>query len=350
MKKIFFSFITFAAVGAAQAQNNPGVAQADANRAQRATEHALQPLLPGDSLPALYDGESEDVGPQSVLRVKKMPWFRATVDAQSFYTDNMLYSEHDEQSAGVAVTTLEGALMTKPCITPFASYRGELGYRHQFYNYFGNDDVVVQEFSPTGNPKSFDAQDFDFDSSTFFANLSAQTKHYQFGLGFDYTRLFGFKDLRNNNYDEFYSEAVPRWSVQRNFRICDRSQLSLAYLGSYHFTDEDEPLIDAPGFIDFSGVPEDRSERWEHTFLAAYTVALPCSIAVQPYYRFQFNDFEHTDNYLIHTAGFSAGWYPCEKFSVRGFVGYNWSNASDSRVAEYEKLDAGGGLTATFRF
>jgi hypothetical protein len=349
MKKISFALIACASVVAAQAQSNPGVAQADNTRAQRATDHILQPVLPGDSLPLLYDGESEDVGPQSVLRAKKTPWFRATVDVQSFYTDNMLYTEDDEQSAGVAVTTLEGALMTKPCITRFASYRAELGYRHQFYNYFGNDDVVVQEFSNPGNRSRYDAEDFDFDSSTFFANLTAQTKHYQFGLGLDYTKLFGFKELRDDNYDEFYSEVVPRWSVQRNFRVCSRSQVSLAYLGSYHFTDEDQPLIDASDFFIFD-VRDDRSERWEHTFLAAYTVALPCSIAVQPYYRFQFNDFEHTENYLIHTAGFSAGWYPCENFSVRGFVGYNWSDASDSRVAEYEKLDAGGGLTATLRF
>jgi hypothetical protein len=349
MKNISFAFIACATVAAAQAQSNPGVAQADNTRIQRATDQVLQPVLPGDSLPPLYDGESEDVGPQSVLRAKKTPWFRATVDVQSFYTDNMLYTEDDEQSAGVAVTTLEAALMTKPCITRFASYRAELGYRHQFYNYFGNDDVVVQEFSNPGNRSRYDAKDFDFDSSTFFANLTAQTKHYQFGLGLDYTKLFGFKELRDDNYDEFYSEVVPRWSVQRNFRVCSRSQVSLAYLGSYHFTDEDQPLIDSSDFFIFD-VRDDRSERWEHTFLAAYTVALPCSIAVQPYYRFQFNDFEHTDNYLVHTAGFSAGWYPCENFSVRGFVGYNWSDASDSRVVEYEKLDAGGGLTATLRF
>jgi hypothetical protein len=349
MKKITFTLVAAAAVFTAQAQNNPGVPQADTTRAQRETERTLPSLQPGDSLPALFDGESEDVGPQSVLRAKKIPWFRATIDAQSFYTDNMLYSERDEQSAGVAVTTLEGALMTKPCITRFASYRGEFGYRHQFYNYFGNNDVVVKTFTNPGQERSYDARDFDFDSSTFFGNLTAQTKHYQFGLGLDHTRLFGFKDLRNNNYDEFYSEVVPRWSMQRNFRVCKRSQISLAYLGSYHFTDEDAPLIDAPSFYGFK-VRDDRSERWEHTLLAAYTVALPGSIAVQPYYRFQFNDFEHTDNYLIHTAGFSAGWYPCENFSLRGFVGYNWSDASDSRVAEYEKLDAGGGLTATLRF
>lgn len=345
MKNILSLLALGATLSVAQAQINPGVNQSDTTRAQRATENALPALHPGDTLPALFDGESEDVGPQSVLRAKKTPWLRVGLDVQSFYTDNMLYTEHDKKDAGVAVTTVEGALMTKPYITRFASYRGELGYRHQFYNYFGNDKVLEQT-SSVGQPVHYDAQDFDFDSSTFFANLTAQTKHYQFGLGLDYTRLFGFKDLRKNNYDEFYSDASPHWSVQRNFRVCNRSQLSFAYLGSYHFTHEDAPLVDGTGVK----VRDDRSQRWEHTFLAAYTVALPCSLAAQPYYRFQLNDFEHTDNYLIHTAGFSLGWYPCENFSVRGFVGYNWSDAKNSLVAEYEKLDAGGGLTATWRF
>src|SRR5205085_1077 len=137
--------------------------------------------------------------------------------------------DRDEKSAGVAVTSLEAALTTPSCVTRFASYRAEVGYRHQFFNYFGKHDVSSR----------FDAEDFDFDSSTAFASVLAQTKHYQFRFGFDYTRLLGFEPLRSDEYDEFYREYVPRWSVQRNFRVCDKSQLSLAYLGSYHFSDEE---------------------------------------------------------------------------------------------------------------
>jgi hypothetical protein len=348
MKTIFIILTGLMALCSVHAQGNPGVTQADASRQHKATEQALSDVRPGETLPPLYEGESEDVGPQSVLRQKKTPWLRASLDVQAFYTDNMLYQERDENSAGVAVTSIEGAFMTRPCITRLASYRTEVGYRHQFFNYFGNDDITVRSQTPIG-AAHFDAEDFDFDSSTFFANLQAQTKHYQFGLGLDYTRLFGFKPLRNNDYDEFYSEVVPRWSVQRNIRVCNRSMVTLAYLGSYHFTDEDPPVINGNGLL-LTGLKDYRSKRWEHTLLAAYTVSLPFNLAAQPYYRFQFNDFEHADNYLIHTVGFSAGWYPCESFSVRGFVGYNWSDASDSRVAEYEKLDAGGGVTATLRF
>jgi len=350
MKNNWFLILALIAASTLQAQNNPvpnpAVPQADTTRMQRDTEKVMRDAQPGDSVPSLYEAENEDVGPQSILRQKKHQWFRGSADAQMFFTDNMLYTEHNKKDAGVAVTSLEGALMTPPCITALASYRAEVGYRHQFFNYFGHDDVA------RNGARQLDASDFDFDSSTVFANLTAQTKHYQFGAGVDYTRLYGFEPLRHHDYDEFYSEIVPRWSVQRNFRVCDKSMLSLAYLGSYHFTDEDPPLIDAstPSYIHLRKISASRSERWEHTFLAAYTVALPHHFTVQPYYRFQLNDFRMTDNYMIHTVGVSAGWYPCANFSLRGFVGYNWSDADNSQAVEYTKLDAGGGVNATLRF
>ena len=342
MKKTSFALFALVVATALQAQVNPGVAQADHNQTQRDTEKVLRAAQPGQALPALYEDESADVGPQSVLRAIKQPWFRGTLDAQAFYTDNMFYQNKGEQSAGVAVTSLEAAFMTRPCITPYASYRAEVGYRHQFFNYFGHENVQG----------ALDVSDFDFDASTAFAKVTAQTKHYQFGIGVDYTRLLGFKPVRADDYDEFYSEVVPRWSVQRNFRICDRSMVSLAYLGSFHFTDEAPPVIDpsTPSYIHLTGLADDRSERWEHTFIAAYSVALPHHFVAQPYYRFQFNDFVNTDNYLIQTVGLSVGWYPCANFSLRSFAGYNWSLAENSDAVEYTKLDVGAGVSATIRF
>jgi hypothetical protein len=322
------------------AQNNSAVNQATTVQQQQQTTKLLNELSQGDNVPPLYSEEDADVGPQSVLRKRKNTWFRMSADAQLFYTDNMNYREQDEarREAGVAVSTLEAALTSPSCITRFASYRGELGYRHQFFNYLG------------GNGRD----DFNFDSSTAFADMIAQTKHYQFRAGFDYTRLLGFESLRMDDYCDFYTEYVPRWSVQRNIRVCDRSMVSLAYLGSYHFTDEKAPVIFSPSPIDpnllDSLFPSDRSERWEHTFLAAYSVALPHHFVAQPYYRFQYSEFVNADDCLrLHTVGLGIGWIPCENFSVRGFVGYNWQDASNSN-AEYEKLDAGGGINLTFRF
>jgi len=333
MKAIRAFPLCLAAASVAFAQNNPAVSQADLNRQQRDTARVLD-LKPGDTVDALYAEEDADVGPQSVLRKRKPTWFRVALDSQVFYTDNMHFSDDNERDAGVAVTSVEAALTTPVCITRFASYRAEAGYRHQFFNYIG------------GNGRD----DFDFNSSTAFGDVIAQTKHYQFRAGLDYTRLLGFEPIYEDDYEDFYTEVVPRWSVQRNIRICDRSMVSLAYLGSYHFTDEEDPLITAPPFVVLPSLDDDRSERWEHTFIAAYSVALPANLVAQPYYRFQYTDFANLGEDLrLHTVGFGLGWIPCENFALRGFVGYNWQDASISS-AEYEKLDAGGGVNVTFRF
>ena len=105
-------------------------------------------------------------------------------DAQVFYTDNMLFEADGEKNAGVAVATVEAAFMTPPCITPLASYRAEVGYRHQFFNYFGDDDVA-STWQGVGRRR------FRFRFLDRVCETRAQTKHYQFGIGFDYTRLLG---------------------------------------------------------------------------------------------------------------------------------------------------------------
>ncbi len=353
MNKLVLLTLLMTALAAA-AQNNPAVNQAAAAQQNR----EVRDLAPGDTIPPLYEEEDSDLGPQTVLRKKKPAWFRGSVDAQVFFTDNLLYENNGEDDGGVAVTSLEAALMTQPCITRFASYRAEIGYRHQFFNYFGHDDVAA----------GLDAEDFDFDSSTAFVSILAQTKHYQFRFGADYTRLLGFEPIRNDDYEEFYREAVPRWSVQRNFRVCDRSLVSLAYLGAYHFSDDDIPVVLSPfgpprGFL-HRNFPDDRGERWEHTFIASYSVRLPHNLVAQPYYRFQYTDYvnpqpsfgrfgavtEFDESLFLHTVGLSLGWFPCENFSARAFAGYNWQEADENSANEYEKLDIGGGVAATLRF
>ena len=313
------------------AAQTPAVNQADTARQQRETLRLLDDVVPGKTMPSLYSDEESDIGPQSVLRKLRHRWFRGSYDGQVFYTDNVLYRDADKRDGGVIVNTVEAALTTPPLITGLASYRAEAGYRHQFFNYFGPEGI----------------DNLDFNGSTVFADILAQTKHYQFRVGADYTRLLGYEPRVVDDWEEFYSEFVPRWSVQRNLRVCDRSMLSFGYLGSYHFSDEDAvPLSLFPPVSGF----EDRNERWEHAAVAAYSVALPHDFVVQPYYRFQFTDFVVREkSEFLHTAGLSVGWFPCEYFSARLFANYNW-NDSDLRARDYEQFNGGGGVNLTFRF
>jgi hypothetical protein len=352
MRKFALGLALTATAFSTTAQDNPAVTQTDAVRQQREARTLLDDLGPGDAVPALYKEEDEDLGPQAVLRKRKHRWFRASVDSQMFYTDNMFFRKDSDIDAGVLVNTGEAALMTPPAITRFASYRAEVGYRHQFFNYFGEDEPV--SFGPGIIGPPLYREDFNFQSSTAFASLLAQTKHYQFRAGFDYTRLISSEEMEpvRGEDEEFYREYVPRWSVQRNFRLCNWSQFSVAYLGAYHFADEDPVFFFNPG----SGVErglEDRGSRWEHAAVAALSVALPHNLVAQPYYRFQYVDFDSLTRSsvteFLHTAGFGLGWYPCENFSARVFANYNW-NTSDVLAREYEQLNVGGGLNLTLRF
>jgi hypothetical protein len=355
MKILGLILVLGIASSVARGQNNAAVSQSETVRQQSQVEQTRSGLAPGQNVPDLFDEEGADVGPQSILRKRKHRWLRLSADEQVYYTDNMLFENEDTTifsgrpdpvEAGVSVATLEAALQTPPCVTRFASYRAEAGYRHQFFNYFG-DDEELRQFGFV--PRPIQLSDFDFDASTAFAQLLAQTAHYQFRVGFDYTRLIGdgqARFLKDDDYFEFYREYVPRWSVQRNFRVCDRSQFSVGYFGSYHFADE-EPTTFGGGF-------EDRSERWEHATIVSYSVALPGDFVVQPYYRFQYTDFtsdlfEDGFSEFLHTAGLGIGWYPCANFSARLFANYNW-NDSDSIFREYEQFNAGGGVNLTLRF
>ena len=133
MKKLTFGVVLATAAFSVEAQNNPSVTQADTVRQQRQIKNAVIDLGAGDEVPALYAEEDLDIGPQSILRKRKHHWVRASVDGQAYYTDNMFFVKDGDIDAGVAVTTGEAALMTPTCVTRWASYRAEVGYRQCEY-------------------------------------------------------------------------------------------------------------------------------------------------------------------------------------------------------------------------
>jgi predicted porin len=55
-------------------------------------------------------------------------------------------------------------------------------------------------------------------------------------------------------------------------------------------------------------------------------------------------------NDLYNTVGLAVVYNFNEWASVRAFVSYENRNSSDDSVADYNKLDAGGGLTFMARF
>src|ERR1039457_5109643 len=95
---IAFGVCLLAGVGIAGAQTPGAIDQVEnVQLRQQLDQAAQQKFDAGASVPELYPGDDQDVGPQSVLRIKpSQPLFEAMADAQYFYTDNMFLNDHNK--------------------------------------------------------------------------------------------------------------------------------------------------------------------------------------------------------------------------------------------------------------
>ena len=331
------------AIQSARAQITGAMQQADTAEERRQREQTAQSYAAGESAPELYDGESSDVGPQSVLKLKpRKTWFEAMADAQYFYTDNMFLTEHNKQAADVLVSTAQFALAPTPYPLADGTFAPRLGYRHQWFD-FGlakpGPEISVLDFQThTIRPGHLD--DFDFNAQTVFADGRWSRNHWIIEGGFDFTRLMTTAD-----YLEFYKEYVPRIGVQRLLPVTDRTAFSLGYTGDYRFTD-------APTF--FRAFDRDFDDRTDHAFSASLTQVLCAHAILQPYYQFKYTHFTHssvgTRNDYLNSVGLALYCIVCPNFEIRGYFDYSRRNSDNSAVAAYRQLDAGGGVNVTFKF
>ena len=328
--RVIAVFATTVVLGHAQAQTPGAIDQVDSVQKRRALERpAEMTFKDGDSAPELYPGEASDVGPQSVLRIKpRRKWFDAQADVQYFWTDNMFLTRNNKQDADVLVSTAQFALAPTPFEYCDGTFAPRVGYRHQWYDFglFGN--------KLDGTPLKLNA--FDFNAQTLFADIRRTDEHWVLEAGFDYTRL-----MQTANYEDFYHEAVPRWAVYYVARPCEKSVFSIGYEGDYRFSRAEVSIL---------GVNEHLNDRTDHGLVANYTFAVNKHAVVQPYYRFKYTHFTkvNQEDYL-NSFGLAIYAIVCSNFDVRAFVGYELRRSSVG-AAEYNKLDAGGGLMATIRF
>ena len=318
------------AVREGTAQVPGALEQVDSAQQRRAAEQSARATFQeGGPAPELFPGETSDVGPQSVLKMKpRQTLFEAVADAQYFYTDNMFLSEHNKQEAGVLVSTAQFALAPTAYQLGPCSFSPRVGYRHQWYD-FGLDGARL-------NGSTLRLNEFDFNAQTAFADAQWTHENWICGVGFDFTRL-----LTTSHYDEFYKEYVPRWGVQRLFPLCDKAVFSLGYEGDYRFSE---------GKTFFN---TDFNDRTDHALFALCTLELCQYALIQPYYRFKYTRFtaETERQDYLHSVGVALYCFITPQLSLRAFAGYDWKK-SDGRDAgsEYDQLEAGGGVNLTLRF
>lgn len=276
--------------------------------------------------PELYPGESADVGPQYLLiqQMMRRSWVEGALDVQYYYTSNALLTERDKIDTGLLVSTAWAAFAP----TPFALGDGQLairaGYREQMYLY-GLDSTDNQ------------LNNFDFDVATVFAGARwLWREQWVFGLGTEYNRYLSHE----NDWNEFYTELLLAWGVERVFSFSERTQLVLGYAGGYHWTHTD-PIPTS-----------DVNDRLDSILSLTLTQEILPQLLLQPYYRFQVAQYsqsgDRTD--LFHTVGLSLSYLFTEWASVRVFASYEVRNSDDDSVQDFQNLNAGGGVSFVLRF
>jgi len=347
-KSIFlFGFYLVLALGAARAQMPNASQQVDSVQRRSQIESVSSSLAGTNAVPEFYGGETGDVGPQSVLQFKHpRTYIEASADEQYFYSDNVFLANQGKKGAHVLVSTVSVTLAP----TPYAFAGGQLsprvGYQQQWFNYglLGSDMVHIYDPSKTPSIYYTGIGKFDFNVSTIFSDIAWRWQNWSFTFGGDYRRL-----LDSGNYDEFYHEFVPRWSVGREFPLGKSIVLSVIYEGDYRFTKSTPPAALNPPMSPI--YPDTFNDRTDQGLVLAGSWRLCSHAMLQPSYRLQFTHYTsiHRDD-LLNSFGLALYCPITRQISLRTFVSYDIANTDGYYVQNYRSLNAGGGLNLTVRF
>ncbi len=313
--------------------------QVDTVQQRRELQESAQALGGTNSVPELYSGEADDVGPQSVLQPRhRRTLFEAYGDAQYFYTDNMFLASQGKQGADVLVSTVQAALAPAPAAFAGGELAWRAGYQHQWFNYdlAGADSLTVFD-SHTSSIRNVGLDAFNFNASTAFGDITWRRANWVFAAGLDFRRL-----LDSSDYSEFYREYVPHWSFRRSFTLSENTAISLGYEGDYRGTKTMLP----PG-----NYSTGYNDRTDHSLVLVGSWRLCQHAVLQPFYRFQYThytDIQRTD--YLHSLGLTLYCPVTANVTFRAFAGYDTLNTDGFYAQNYDKLDLGGGLNLTVRF
>jgi hypothetical protein len=341
--KTFFASSVFLALalGVAHAQT-PGASQ-QVDNAQR--QRQLQSIagLPDttNTVPEFYEGETSDIGPQSVLQVKRQrTYFQAFADEQFFYTDNAFLANHGKQSASVLISTVQAALAPSPYELAGGLFSPRIGYQQEWFTYGLADSTTVLVYPSL---QRVDISQFDFNAGTVFSDVAWSRQNWTFTAGCDYRRL-----LSSDNYDEFYHEFVPRWAVRRDFQLRDSVIISVGYEGDYRFTYAAPPAAPNPTSPVY---PDTYNDRTDQSLVLVGSWQLCPHAILQPYYRLQYSHYTQIarDDWL-NSFGLTLYCPITQQISLRTFVTYDIANTDGFYVQNYQKFDGGAGLNLTVSF
>jgi hypothetical protein len=315
------------------------------------------PPLSMEEAPALYEGESTDIGPQRLVNFKaprpKIRWFEVRADSQMYYTSNFGFTEPDANpdpiDTSILVSTAEFALSPAWDVGG-GRFNPRLGYRHQWFNY----DVLE-------NDRQLNAADFDIETVFLEFNHSLPGENWHFGAGAEWSRYLGHESPVDD-YAEFYKEFMPYWRAQYVHPFGEKSLFSAEYYGNVHVTEvtpTQDALREQGLWYDGMVLTDPRrcayiNDRMEHMLTISWMQQVLPNLYLRPYYRFMYTDYLKGDwgdrNDTLNTIGLMTSYSLTDWASIRAFISYDYHQSDDETIPDYRKLDTGGGLSVALKF
>jgi len=315
-----------------QAQTFSQVDEAQHVETVRELETPGPQLAPDGEVPALYSGEEADTGRQVIL--KEAPrqiwnWVDVSLDSEYFHTSNAFLSKTGVKGTGLLVSTIRAELEVPPIRVPGGQLLTRVGYQYQWFD-FGIG-------GPGGN-----LSQLDFDVATIYAEAQ-----YELPDGWTMLGNVAYNRLLNdgNGYDEFYKEIVPALSLEKSIQVRDNVRVTAGYSANYRFSDE----------VPFPSQTRYCNNRTDQALTMVLDWQVAPKVDILPFYRFQYSYYPdylagQPRNDFLHTIGISADYHFNSWSYVRLFLTYELRNSDASSSLDYRKFDAGGGLSAGWKF
>ena len=347
-------------------------------------KQAQAPATPSaDDPPETYPGENQDLGPQMLLKKKKVKaLFEFSSDTMFSWTSNAFSSSVNPREAGIVAETFSLALAPEPVDLGPGKAGVRAGYRHLLWMY---DAAKVGHARSVNGTEYGSLNGSNFEMSTFFvgANYSF-AENWNASLGVDFNRIMSDEKLddgrlsieRENaiiegraasnlpsewslsrmidysKWQEIYSEWNPNWALFRNVSLSDKINLSVSYSGSYHFTTTD-PVPTGGG----TGLRTNVADKLDNGVTVSVTFAPLEKVIVQPNVRLSHSLYTQpqTTQSLRRDRGVTPGltvmYMPSPRVSLRGVVSADFRHCNDQDLSpNSSKLDASIGVSLTLKF
>lgn len=295
------------------------------------------------SVPTLYEGELEDIGPQYLL-LENPPheWFFVSADLQDYYTSNATLGDTATWS-DVGVLTAQLGVNAKPVKVGKTGGKIEIsgGYRYQNFKYglfSGRRDHTIEA-------STLKLSDLDFGTHTLFTQAEWSQGGWFAGTGLRYSAYIQASDDTTS-----YQEYVP--SVHGGYRwtISERDFVTIDADADYRFTRTPKS---AAG-VSLEG---DRNDRYDLGLNLAYAHVFGTRFLVQPSYRVQYSDYTEGDRVagptngrsdVFHTFTLTAAYYHNRYLSVRTYGSAEFRNSNEA--VDYSNYNLGVGVMASLTF